>query len=215
MATTRPVFAPRYVGHSLVDEVPVQFNWNPGMAPSQKKKNIRALHEAARKQGFHDLLEISSKSDQIIGQRLSAFNLKISQDGVEIPLECAYQGSKVFRDGGPFTNLYIMSPKEAKNYPRLKNSGDLIGFQFKENNFPLFPKNAFYDWLYINAIFPHEEWIVENVVFDGFTDIEFNPSKSVNCQARAFAEFLSLSKRQELLRSVSDFNHFARLLPPI
>jgi hypothetical protein len=146
---------------------------------------------------------------------LSAFNLRISLEGIEIPLECAYQGSKVFQDGGPFTELYFMSPKEAKHDPRLKTSGNLVGFQFKENQFPLFPKNAFYDWLYINSIFPHEDWIIANVVFDGFTDIEFNPSKSINCQARAFAEFLSLSKRQELLRSVSDFNYFTKLIPPI
>jgi hypothetical protein len=49
-----------------------------------------------------------------------------------------------------------------------------------------------YDWLYINAIYPHREWLVRLNRYAGFTDIEFNPERSVNCQARSCALFVSL-----------------------
>ena len=44
--------------------------------------------------------------------------------------------------------------------------------------------------------------------YAGLTDIEFNPHRSINCQARSAALFLNLMKRGELdevLQSPSDF----------
>src|SRR5688572_17405993 len=58
-------------------------------------------------------------------------------------------------------------------------------FRFNGYSFPLEPKTVFYDWLYINAIYPHREWLQRPCKDAGFTDIEFNPSKSINCQARS------------------------------
>ena len=43
----RPVFVPTEGGASLVNAVPIVFRWHAGMAPSQKKKNVEALHEKA------------------------------------------------------------------------------------------------------------------------------------------------------------------------
>ena len=64
-----------------------------------------ALHEAAKSKGYFPLLEVSTKSEVVLGQRLSAFNLKAKSDMIgEIPLECAFQGSKVFENGGPYTD---------------------------------------------------------------------------------------------------------------
>ena len=212
---TRPVFVPENVGKFLVSEVPVDFKWNPGMAPSQKKKNIVALHEAANERGLHQLLEISSKSEEEVGRRLSAFSLKLQVGDVNTYLECAYQGSKVFREGGPYHDLFQVTPREAKKDPRLRSSGDLIRFEFEGEHFPLSPKNAFYDWLYIKALVPHLEWIRERVTHKGFTDIEFNPKKSINCQARAFAELVALEERGEISRAQEDFSYFSSLLPAI
>jgi hypothetical protein len=73
----RPVFVPAFDGSLLVEEVPIRFHWHPGLAPSQKKKNVIELHQAASAQGLTPLLEISSKSDWEVGQKLSAFHLKI------------------------------------------------------------------------------------------------------------------------------------------
>lgn len=209
---TRPVFVPQKKGRLLVSEVPIDFKWNPGMAASQKKKNIKALHEAAKHRNLDRLLEISSKSEDEVGRRLSAFSLKLQIEDRLIPFECAYQGSKVFRHGGPYTDLFMLLPREAKKDSRLRNSGDLIDFEFLGEKFPLSPKNAFYDWLYIRTLFPHRLWISGKVSYQGYTDIEFNPVKSINCQARAFAELMALADRGQLERASEDFSYFASLL---
>lgn len=212
---SRPIFVPFKEGKLLVSEVPIDFKWNPGMAPSQKKKNIAALHEAAKTRGLDRLLEISSKSENEVGRRLSAFSLKLQADEKDIFLECAYQGSKVFQEGGPYCDLFMSTPRDAKKDPRLRNSGKLIRFEFMGEKYPLSPKNAFYDWLYIKALFPHKDWIGERISYQGYTDIEFNPAKSVNCQARAFAELKALSSRGLLDKAVEDFSYFASLLPAV
>ena len=211
---TRPVFVPLKKGKLLVSEVPIDFKWNPGMAASQKKKNITALHAAAKSRGLDRLLEISSKSENEVGRRLSASSLKLQIGDRAIILECAYQGSKVFRHGGPYTDLFMVLPREAKKDPRLQSSGELIGFEFVGEQFPLSPKNAFYDWLYIRALFPHRLWISEMVSYQGYTDIEFNPVKSINCQARAFAELMTLAGRGQLEKVGEDFFYFSGLLSP-
>lgn len=211
----RPVFVPTSRGHLLVNEIDVHFKWHPGMAPSQKKKNIVALHAAAKERGLGTLLEISSKSEEEVGRRLSAFNLKLEIAGEMIALECVYHGSKVFRDGGPFTDLFHLAPRDAKRDPRLRECGDLVHFELEGRRYPLSPKNAFYDWLYIRALTPHCAWIASNVSYDGFTDIEFNPKKSINCQARAFAELRAILERGDLEHVRHDFSYFASLLSPI
>jgi hypothetical protein len=209
----RPLFVPNLNGLSLVREVQIEFKWNPGMAISQKRKNIRALHDAARIKGYIRVLEISSKSENEIGRRLSAFSLRLQTLKREsVFLESAYQASKVFKYGGPYRDILSMGPREAKKDPRIRNSGDLVRFEFDDGSYPLSPKNAFYDWLYLRALSPRYEWIREKIQFDGFTDIEFNPKKSINCQARAFAEFISLSKRETLERAVGSFEYFRSLL---
>jgi hypothetical protein len=152
----RPIFVPDEDAPGLVREIPLSIAWAGGFAPVQKKKNIKALHEAAAGAGFPELLEISTKSDEKLGQRLSAFSLTFHSDELgDIPLECAYQGSKVFERGGPYTDLYHVDVRTAKRDPRLKDSGRITGFMFEGFKFPLEPKTVFYDWLYINTILPH------------------------------------------------------------
>ena len=58
---SRPVFLPNYDGPRLVEERFFEFIWSPGFAESQKKKNVAALHEAAKRGGIASILEISSK----------------------------------------------------------------------------------------------------------------------------------------------------------
>ncbi|MCX7255779.1 MAG: hypothetical protein NTZ64_03355 [Polaromonas sp.] len=204
----RPVFVALGQPSHLVDQILVDFSWNPGFAPVQKKKNVLALHEAAKKQRLSPLLEVSTKSEEKLGQRLSAFNLKITTALGEISVESAYQGSKVFSNGGPYTDIYEMDSWSAKKDERLKNSGPLTGFNFFGQKWPLIPKTAFYDWLYLSALEPHQEFLKRLFNYQGFTDIEFNPEKSINCQARTCALLVSLIKLDALnaaLRSQSDF----------
>lgn len=205
----RPIFVPIPSGPQLVSEIYFSIAWHSGFAPIQKKRNVKNLHEAAELAGYFPLLEISTKSDEKVGQRLSAFSLKVhSKDAGEIPLECAFQGSKIFECGGPYNDLYRTDVRVAKRDPRLKESGKLIGFEFEGFSFPLNPKTAFYDWLYITAIFPHREWLSRLNRYAAFTDIEFNPRHSINCQARSCALFLTLKSRNLLEGAVVSPSNF-------
>lgn len=198
----RPVFVPAPDHNKLVEEFFFPLKWNSGFALVQKEKNIKALRESAKAAGLSPLLEISTKSDNKRGRHLSAFHMSVPTKGHgRIKLELAFQGSKVFERGGPFTDLYLVDEKEigkAKRDPRLKESGNLIGFEFEGVQFPLEPKTVFYDWLYISFLNDYRDWAPKLYEYAGFTDVEFNPQRSINCQARSAALFVSLM-RQDLL----------------
>jgi hypothetical protein len=211
----RPIFIPWPIGLRLVKEISISFKFNSGFAPIQKKKNVVALHEAARIKGYSPLLEVSTKSEIKVGERLSAFNLKVKSDGLgEIPLECAFQGSKVFENGGPYTDLYSMEARSARKDSRLRDSGKLIEFRFNGFTFPNEPKTAFYDWLYITAIFLHRDYLVRLKDYVGFTDIEFNPEKSVNCQARSCAIFVAMMTKGILETAIKSPRNFIEAVTP-
>src|SRR5688572_1732239 len=126
----RPVFLPTPGGPELVREVSLPLTWHGGFAAVQKEKNVAALHASAAAAGYSPLLEVSSKSLEKLGRHLSAFHLRVRVKQGDVPLECAFQGSKVFERGGPFTDLYDADPRDAKRDPRLQQSGPLRGFNF-------------------------------------------------------------------------------------
>jgi hypothetical protein len=209
----RPIFIPVPDDPEFVKEINLRLAWHSGFAPVQKQKNVASLHAAAAAAGFTPLLEVSSKSTEKVGQHLSAFHLKVCGRHGEMPLECAFQGSKVFEHGGPFTDLYGVDARDAKRDPRLRESGPLIGFDFEGIRFPLEPKTAFYDWLYINAIYRHRDWLLLRLNrYAGFSDIEFNPERSVNCQARSCALFVSLMSKGLLDTAVESPEAFIALI---
>ena len=150
---------------------------------------------------------------ETLGVALSAFNLKKYVPSLEkhIPVECVFQGGKVFAAGGPFTDLYEATSRDAKRDSRLKSSGMLRNFYYEGNEFPAIPKTAFYNWIYINALMENPDLSDELVQYDGFTDIEFNPDKGVNCQAEAAALYVTLA-RKGLLEQCRDFEDFLKLI---
>ena len=187
-----------------------EFTGNAGLNAVQKQKNIATLHDAFKRMSPEsNVLEISSKSLQPLGVKLSAFNLKKYVPSLEksVPLECVFQGGKIFAAGGPYTDLYTETARAAKKDERLRSSGELRGFTFEGEQMPLFPKTAFYDWLYINALMENQELAEQVMEYDAFTDIEFNPNKSLNCQARAAALFVAM-KRLGRLEDCRDFKGF-------
>ena len=193
----RPIFIPNFSGFPYVDTIDIEFKWHPGFAKSQLQKSIASLHAAAEKLNkISPILEISSKSTSRLGVSLSAFNLSLkASNGQRMSVECAYQGSKVFENGGPYHELYVASSREAKTDERLKNSGELVAFNFCGEDFPTEPKTAFYDWLYMMALYQKKRDFAKDLeMFQGFSDIVFNSNRSINCQARAAALFVSLSK---------------------
>jgi hypothetical protein len=200
----RPVFVPVFDGPLLVKTHLVPFEWFPGMAVIQKQKSIDSLHLAAtNRTGLQNLLEVSSKSRDKLGVSLSAFNLTFETTILRhtMSVECAYQGSKVFENGGPYVDLFGVSSKQAKTDERLRSSGKLHAFKFCGVEWALEPQTAFYDWLYVNALNKHPELWTEILTFQAFTDIEFNPERSINCQAYSVALFSSLHHRGWLGRA--------------
>ena len=179
----RPAF---FVNQGKVISEMYSFEWYSGFAVSQKQKSIKSLHNAILKADVNAKpLEISTKSMEAIGIKLSAFNLKINS----YTLENIFQSAKVFENGGPYLDLLDVSPKEAKRDERLHKSGSLKAFRYQNEDFPLIPQTVFYDFIYIIAIKQSFTTDEINAIssYNYFTDIEFNPTKSINTQARTAA----------------------------
>ena len=191
----RPVFVPDS-DKPYVSEVSLDFEYFPGSSIQQKQRSIASLHASyVARFPSSRVLEVSSKSERDIGVQLSAFNLMIEYPGRgSCSVECAFQASKVFLHGGPFVDLFNASSRAAKSDRRLRESGKLVGFKYFEHEFPLEPKTYFYDWLYASTLCRHDKLVEQVMMFDAFTDIEHNPERSINCQARSVAKVVGLAR---------------------
>ena len=191
----RPVFVPDS-DKPYVSELSLDFEYFPGFSIQQKQRSIASLHASyVAKFPSSRVLEVSSKSERDIGVRLSAFNLMIEHPGRgSYSVECAFQASKVFLHGGPFVDLLDVSSRAAKTDRRLRESGELVAFRYCEHEFPLEPKTYFYDWLYASALCRDDKLVEQVMMFDAFTDIEHNPERSINCQARSVAKVVGLAR---------------------
>lgn len=214
----RPVFivVDNESKNTFVDILYVDFNWYPGFSISQKQKCIDSLHKNFLKLYREKrVLEVSTKSNNELGKKLSAFNLKLFDNTLkkEIPVENIFQASKVFENGkGPYSDLLEKTPYEAKKDPRLRNSGEIIYFLYDGIKWPTEPKTLFYNWIYINALYANKELAEKVTMFDAFTDIEFNPKKSYNCQAYAVALYVSLYRRGLLEKAITSHEEFKNLI---
>ena len=191
----RPVFVPES-DKPYVSELSLDFEYFPGFSIQQKQRSVASLHASyVDKFPSSRVLEVSSKSERDIGVRLSAFNLMIEHPGCgSYSVECAFQASKVFLHGGPFVDLLDASSRAAKTDRRLRESGELVAFRYCEHEFPLEPKTYFYDWLYASALCRDDKLVEQVMMFDAFTDIEHNPERSINCQARSVAKVVGLAR---------------------
>lgn len=196
----RPFFCvhvPLSPNEALVDVMMAEFEWFPGLSKSQKVKSIESLHSQIKKARPCSVLEVSTKSTSDLGIKLSAFNLGFTHPKKKtfISVESAFQGSKVFSTIGPFHDLYTKTSGEAKEFYKNKNLTEVIHFDFFGQMWPATPKTFFYDWLYLNSLYRNKEMADAVLEYDCFTDIEFNPKRSLNCQAYSAALFTSLSKQ--------------------
>ena len=195
-----------YLSDKCVASKFFNFEWNPGFAPSQKKKNVDNLHKAIKMGSVDNVLEISTKSNTELGFNLSAFNLKLNG----IHLENIFQASKKYEHGGPYLDLLNVSPVDSKRDERHRTSGNLISFVYDSNEWKLSPLTLFYDFIYIKAAFesiPLSQ-LSELKNYKWFTDIEFNPKKSINCQARTVA-ILKLIIENDLQHVMEDLDAWA------
>ena len=200
----RPVFFPSQSSNSYRSSSLINFSWYAGFSVIQKRKCINALHEAAKKQGKIPILEISTKSNNSIGVRASAFNLRfVSGQKAGASVESVYQGSKVFQNGGPYTDLYRISSGGAKKDARIRDGYRLMRFECDGEEWPLQPKTLFYDWLYLRALCDNPTVASELGRYSGFTDIEFNPRKGVSCQAASAALYVALVRRGDFQKVIA------------
>lgn len=203
----------RYCFISKPQEEPIfqerlmEFTYHPGFSLSQKQKSIQSLHDSIQlnSPSLH-ILEISSKSTNPLGVKLSAFNMIVhsKETGKNNLLENVFQSSKVFEKGGPYLDLLQLSPRDAKRDERLKTSGRLQWFEYEGRKWELEPKSLFYDWLYINSVSANQTLMDDLQEYNAFTDIEFNHKKSHNCQARSAAILVSLMHQNLLDRALGD-----------
>lgn len=170
-------------------------------------KGVEAVNEAYKEKKGTDKIpfEVSSASKSELGRKLSAFNLKDDQGRL---LECVFQSSKKFENGGPYLDLLDVEPGKAKKDARLKNSGRLVAFVKDNVEYPISPRTAFYDYIYINALMANQDLWEEIDNYDAFTDVWFNPDKSSNCQAEAMAMFRGLKETGNLEKAMKSFDDF-------
>ena len=210
----RPVFEVS-LDSKLFVRKDIEFQWFRGFAISQKRKCINSLHQnyLSLNKDKH-ILEISSKSENELGVKLSAFNLMIHKNGKSFSVESAYQSGKIFEHGDPYIDLLDKPSINAKKDERLKNNGQIIGFSFYNETFSINPLTYFYNWLYINALNDNDDLNKQLINYDAFTDIVFNPQKSLNCQAAAAAIYVSLRKQNLLQQALKDKNLFLKIVYP-
>ena len=178
-----------------IEEKYVSFDYVKGMAFSQKIKCAASLQNAIKaKHPGCKSIEISSKSSIELGRSLSAFNLKLDKYFVE----SVFQSSKVFDGIGQFEFLKGSSPLEAKKYVRENGNNRLIFFKYNGVDYPLNPLNKS----------KSKDEILE---YDVFSDIEFNDKKSIKCQARAVAIYVSIRRNGKCDYYLSAFEKFKEL----
>lgn len=188
-----------------------------------------------------EILEVSTAShDYEVGQALSAMNLSYADpDTSEIhPVENWFQASKVFkRDGaqyGPYRELlrirlakrYVSPNLDRKTIEQLQgdplfdriqsevSGAKMSCFILNDGRYPLVPRSAFYDYLYVSALTqPQNAVLAQRLMpFRVFTDIMFNPGtgkkKKFNTQARSCAIFVALARRGVLDGGMPSFEEF-------
>ena len=189
---TRPVFVPCNSA-PWVESVEVGVN-SRYVQRSEMTSYIKRWHEAAN---ISPILECSSISPVPVGKTLSAFNLTFdTQSGRTISVECAYQGSKCFKNGGPYHDLYDTDSRSAKKDRRCRESGQILGFDFFGRKFELLPQNSFFNWLYLSTLVRRYPSIIKHLGADynGFTDVFRAFGMNRACQAESIAMAVGLER---------------------
>ena len=211
----RPVFISQDATPFVIN-AETEFKFYSGFAITQSRKSIRSLHESfvMNNPEYRGLvLEVSSKSENSLGVRLSAFNLMYSMnDGTKHYLENVFQSGKCFSNGKQYMEILKMSAAEAKHFPGLRTSGNVVKFSLEGKEYPIEPRTFFYDWIYVNALYQNQNLAEEVIKYRAFTDIAFNPEKSINCQARSAALFVALFRTGQLADAISSSDLFMKIV---
>ena len=86
----------------------------------------------------------------------------------------------------------------------------IVKFKFRSTEFENNPYGMYYDYLYMVALYQNQEYheLIKNYYL--FTDLFFNPNKSINTQARAIAIFKTLYDNNylKILKNISEFKNY-------
>lgn len=184
----RPIYISTGNIHNPYTEDHINFEWTPGYSYKQKEKRRESLKkEIEKKYDIDKWLEVSTISDKDIGKKLSALNLKLTlTDNKKYSVESIYQVSKVYENN------------------------QIVKFKFRNKEFENTPYGMYYDYLYMIALYQNKEYhnLINNYYL--FTDLFFNPNKSINTQARAIAIFKTLydSNYLDILENTDSFKEY-------
>ena len=186
----RPIYISTNIPEEPFIKKDIEFTWVKGMSYSQKCKRRASLHKAIANLNLYDMnkvLEISTKSNKELGVKLSALNLTIPLvDGTRETVEKIYQESKVFDD-----------------------NHDIVEFKYNITVFEKDPYSMYYDYIYMLGLYGNKDLLIELSKYDVFTDIEFNPSRQLNTQARAAAIWNTLY-RNNMIYILKDKDEFKK-----
>lgn len=208
----RPIFISTNNFNEPIIEKEIEFEWVKGLSFQQKQKRVELFHECIKTE-YNDakILEVSTKSKDELGIKLSAFNLRIKYKNINTTIESVYQSSKIYKNNRNNKDLIFKSSQTAKKESIKYRLEEIIGFKFEDIEFENEPMGMFYDWLYIKGLMQNSKYFKEIVKYNIFTDIEFNPKKSYNCQARALAIFKTLyisKKINEIMKDVESYKEY-------
>lgn len=180
-------------------EISVTFPWSNG----SKHQNIQAILDT-----FHDVypevpaLEVSLASSQPEGVAAAAMKLPLHLEelGQDVPVGIVYEASKVFENGGPYTDLLQCSRQKVQKDARLQQSGRCTGYRLEGAEFSAEPHPyAFFNWLYGCALRQAPEKAEGVLKFGAFSDLNLGSSKmDRNSPARAAAVYAGLAAAGKL-----------------
>lgn len=211
--TIRPIYMPSY-RHPYCDVWNAQLmQFVPNTTKERAQRNIQEVFRVFQKR-FPDkkILEVSLFSPQIpLGTDLCPQFLCKKMESLDgmIPVESILHASKIFTGGGPYTDLFTANPLEIKNDPRLRSSGILTSYTFEGEEYPIHPRTAFFDFIYMLALVEPQNHALtrELLQYDAFCDITYQETKDFVCPARSLTIFVSLM-RQGLLQKVHTFEEY-------
>lgn len=193
------------------EELEIEFDWAPGLNAVCRQRSIDNLQKAAgRIYPCLRILDTSYVSGQKEGVGLSSSNLSITlASGESIPLESAYQGSKMINNMGPYTDLYYTNALKVKSDPRL--NGEVTGFHFEGVDYSAKDPHAFYNWLFCRALSENPELSGQLEKYDAYSNIMV-PVDAEECEARAAAVYEGLRISGKLALCLDNFDTFCNIV---
>ena len=165
-----------------------------------RTSNDPPYHALARTAAEKDeVLEISSKSNSPLGRSLSAMNLRIPGHKMR-PLENVYQAAKDYGSGPDPTIEELANGFKAKQAARERHAREtaagnrLTGFTVDGHHWPAASGTACYDHLWAQGAVGRYGQNLQALLKDyrGYSDMYFQPSRGLACQAAAAASTVVL-----------------------